>query len=78
MNNKDKWLYQVFWGVGYSNIESSGKQRDDYCKMSIVWLEFFTESNGYNKHEINRVKRLELGESFMILQDGIQTIVRMR
>ena len=78
MNNKDKWLYQVFWGDGYSNIENSGIQKNDYCKMSIVWLEFFTEENGYSESIIIRAKNLKLGESFMLLENGIQTIVRMR
>lgn len=78
MNDKDKWLYQIFWGVGYSNIDSTGKQHTDHCKMTIAWLEFFSENNGYSENEIGKVKKLELGESFMILQDGIQTIVRIR
>ena len=78
MNDKDKWLYQVFWGRGYTNIGLSGKEETDHCKMSICWLEFFTEDNGYSENEINKIKKLELGESIMLLESGIQSIVRMR
>jgi len=46
--------------------------------MSICWLEFFTEDNGYSENEINKIKKLELGESIMLLESGIQSIVRMR
>ncbi|MBC8146867.1 MAG: hypothetical protein H8E98_02645 [Bacteroidetes bacterium] len=78
MNNKDKWLYQVFWGDGYTNTDSFGKVTHDHCKMSICWLEFFTEENGYSENEINTIKKLELGASIMLLESGTQSIVRMR
>jgi len=78
MNDKDKWLYQVFWGDGYTNTDSFGKIRDDHCKMSICWLEFFKEENGYSENEINKIKKLELAESIMLFESGTQSIVRIR
>jgi len=75
--NKEKWLFQIFWGEGYSNINSLGEEKE-HCLMSIVWLDYFTEENGYNQYTIDKTKELKVGESFMNTDSGIHSIVRIR